>query len=133
LLGYGRDDAVTKGLGAMQDFSCNWIEPLDWPMYAWYYITQAKFQRGGATWNSWNNLFAPELTKNQNEDGSWTSAGANLKAGGHGNEISHGQVYATTLAALTLQVYYRFLPTYKPIIVEEEEGKPKDDVAVEII
>jgi hypothetical protein len=31
-----------------------------------------------------------------------------------------GPVYATTLAALSLQVYYRFLPTYKPIEVKEE-------------
>ncbi len=31
-----------------------------------------------------------------------------------GSDID-SKVYAITLAALTLQVYYRFLPTYKPI------------------
>lgn len=132
LLGYGRDQAVKNGLNAMNSFDCNWQKPLDWPMYAWYYITQAKFHAGGQDWSTWNNKFAPELTKNQNEDGSWTSAGANLPEGAHGKETNVGPVYATTLAALTLQVYYRFLPTYKPIEVKEDT-KPKDEVSIEII
>ena len=132
LLGYGRSPEAKRGLNAMNAFDCNWQKPLNWPMYAWYYITQAKFHSGGQDWSAWNNQFAPELTKNQNEDGSWTSAGVNLVGAGHGTETSHGPVYSTTLAALTLQVYYRFLPTYKPIEVKEEV-KPKDDVGIEII
>ena len=42
-------------------------------------------------------------------------------------------VYATTLAALTLQVYYRFLPTYKPI--EEQAVQPviSNEVEIEIL
>lgn len=133
LLGYGKTPSVKNGLNAMNGFDCNWQQPLSWPMYAWYYITQAKFHSGGQDWSTWNSKFAPELTKNQNEDGSWTSAGANLKEGGHGQETNLGPVYSTTLAALTLQVYYRFLPTYKPIAVEGGEEKPKDDVSIEII
>ena len=101
-------------------------------MYSWYYITQAKFHAGGGDWDFWNQKFAREIIRNQNEDGSWTSAGSNLKENSHGTETNHGPVYATTLAALTLQVYYRFLPSYKPIEVEEEQ-KPSDDVVIEII
>lgn len=133
LLGQHRSKAVEAGLNAMREFKCDYRNPPEWPMYAWYYITQAKFHRGGQLWSSWNNQFAPELTKNQNEDGSWTSAGQFLKEDAHGREINHGPVYATTLAALTLQVYYRFLPTYKPIAVETEEDTNKDDVTIEII
>lgn len=132
LLGYGKDKAVRMGQGAMNGFDCNWRNPPSWPMYAWYYITQAKFHDGGQTWAGWNNKFAPEIVKNQNEDGSWTSAGQNLGEGDHGKETNHGPVYSTTLAALTLQVYYRFLPTYKPIATESEE-KDKEEVSVEII
>lgn len=132
LLGYGKDKAVRMGLNAMNGFSCDYQQPLDWPMYAWYYITQAKFHAGGQDWTIWNGKFAPELAKNQNEDGSWTSAGAHLKEGSHGTEVGNGPVYATTLAALTLQVYYRFLPTYKPIATESEEEK-KEDVSIQII
>ena len=81
-------------------------------MYSWYYITQAKFQAGGGTWNSWNSKFAPVITKNQSEDGHWDSPGD--------DELKQGPVYSTCLAALTLQVYYRFLPTYAPVKVEEK-------------
>ncbi len=133
LLGQHRSRSVQAGLNAMREFKCDYRDPPSWPMYAWYYITQAKFHNGGQLWNAWNNQFAPELTKNQNEDGSWTSAGQNLKGDSHGKEVNHGPVYSTTLAALTLTVYYRFLPTYKPIAVESEEDANKDDVTIQII
>ena len=48
-----------------------------------------------------------------------------------GSDID-SKVYATTLAALTLQVYYRFLPTYKPIETVTEEASD-GDVAIEIL
>ena len=70
--------------------------------------------------------------KNQNEDGSWTSAGDN-RTDSTGKEIDLGPVYSTTLAALTLQVYYRFLPTYKPIAVEPVTQIDTNDVTVEIL
>ncbi len=133
MLGEGSSGEVKSGLQALKDADVNWTKPMNWPMYAWYYITQAKFHAGGPSWVSWNNEFAKELTRNQNEDGSWTSAGQHLEGEGHGKEVNHGPVYATTLAALTLQVYYRFLPTYKPIEVEEEKGPAEDDVTIEII
>jgi hypothetical protein len=62
----------------------------------------------------------------------WDSPGLALKEGTSGRENMH-PVYATTLAALTLQVYYRFLPTYKPIEVEQIDQKSADDVSVEIL
>ena len=101
-------------------------------MYAWYYISQTKFHQGGASWTGWNNQFAPQFIRNQNPDGHWESAGLNLKAGATGREDMH-PVYATTLAALTLQVYYRFLPTYKPIEAEVIDQKSADDVTIEIL
>ena len=35
------------------------------PVYYWYYLTQAKFQEGGATFAAWNKMFLPELQKRQ--------------------------------------------------------------------
>jgi len=131
LLGHGGDSAAKKGLSALKDAKCNWKNPPEWPMYAWYYISQAKFHQGGAHWTSWNNQFAPQFIRNQNKDGSWNSAGLNMKKGSTGRENMH-PVYATTLAALTLQVYYRFLPTYQPIETEQIDQKSDDDVQIEI-
>ena len=43
------------------------------PVYYWYYLTQAKFQEGGATFKSWNAKFAPELIKRQEKISKETS------------------------------------------------------------
>ena len=43
------------------------------PVYYWYYLTQAKFQEGGPTFQSWNKKFAPELQKRQEKISKETS------------------------------------------------------------
>ena len=132
LLGHAEDKETRAGLSYLGGADCKWENPPEWPMYAWYYIAQTKFHQGGANWTSWNNQFAPQFIRNQNPDGSWKSAGLNLKAGTTGREDMH-PVYATTLAALTLQVYYRFLPTYQPIQAEKVDQKSDNDVTIEIL
>ena len=132
LLGHAEDKETRAGLSYLGGADCKWENPPEWPMYAWYYIAQTKFHQGGATWSSWNNQFAPQFIRNQNPDGSWNSAGLGLKAGATGREDMH-PVYATTLAALTLQVYYRFLPTYQPIQAEKIDQKSDSDVTIEIL
>jgi len=119
-------------LQSLTGSSCDWSKPDAWPLYAWYYVTQAKFHQGGQTWSGWNSKFARVYVKNQNDDGSWTSPGANSDHA-HGKEVNLGPVYSTALAALTLQVYYRFLPTYKPIAVEPVTHTDDDDVTVEVL
>ena len=132
LLGHAEDKETRAGLSYLGGADCKWENPPEWPMYAWYYIAQTKFHQGGANWTSWNNQFAPQFIRNQNPDGSWKSAGLGLKAGTTGREDMH-PVYATTLAALTLQVYYRFLPTYQPIQAEKVDQKSDNDVTIEIL
>jgi len=132
LLGKGKDKEVRQALQALKSADCSWDDPGPWAMYGWYYITQAKFHHGGSTWSAWNSKFARILTKNQNADGSWTAPGEAAKEA-HGKETNYGPVYATTFGALTLQVYYRFLPTYKPIATEVEDESDADDVIIEII
>lgn len=132
LMGHERDAAVQKGLDFLRDADCNWKRPPAWPMYAWYYIAQTKFHQGGGSWTRWNNQFAPQFILNQNSDGSWDSAGLSLKPGTTGRENMH-PVYATTLAALTLQIYYRFLPTYQPVEQQAIDQHSSDDAKVEIL
>ncbi len=132
LLGHGGDPETKRGLDFLGGANCNWKNPPDWPMYAWYYIAQTKFHQGGANWSNWNNQFAPQFIRNQNPDGSWNSPGLSLPPGNSGRENMH-PVYATTLAALTLQVYYRFLPTYQPIETKTIDQKSDDDVKIEIM
>jgi len=77
-------------------------------MYYWYYGTLAMYISGGEAWEQWNQqmkhtLLTLQATSGANE-GSWEPNG--LWAG-YG-----GRAYSTAMAALTLEVYYRYLPVY---------------------
>ena len=78
--------------------------------YAWYYATLASFHAGGPQWEAWNRqLQAAILPLQRREssglDGRWDP---DPVWGGHG-----GRVYATAMAAMTLEVYYRHLPMHR--------------------
>ena len=77
-------------------------------MYYWYYGTLAMYISGGEAWEQWNHqmkhtLLTLQTTSGVNE-GSWEPNG--LWAG-YG-----GRAYSTAMGALTLEVYYRYLPVY---------------------
>ncbi len=136
LLGQAKSKQVRNGLKYLENQTCKWPAKEGGPkgsgeagkatVYGWYYLTQAKFQEGGSTWNNWNKQFSRELVQAQEEDGHWE--------GGDHDPGSH--VYTTTLCALMLQVYYRYLPSYKH--VEDEGGEAadalkSDDIAVSVL
>ena len=126
LLGHGKDPAVKAGLDSLDAQVCKWTKAgADGKgvnaVYGWYYVTQAKFQEGGDRWDKWNKMFAKELVDNQFKDGHW-------EPGDHGKEV-----YTTTLCCLMLEVYYRYLPTYK----KAEDAGPVtaaagDDVKIDV-
>ena len=124
LLGHGADKEVDKGLVALGDIRPSWekAEVGSWPMYAWYYITQAKFQKGKTTWSTWWDDFAKMMVSRQAEDGHWDPPPGNK------SESEYGAVYGTTFGALTLMVPYRFLPSYQQV---EAEAPPSTEGAVE--
>jgi len=84
-------------------------------LYYTYYSALSMFQIGGEIWANWNKMFRDPLVKAQVHKqmeggryvrGSWDPA--KHQYGKHG-----GRVYTTTMAILSLEVYYRFLPVYK--------------------
>jgi hypothetical protein len=78
--------------------------------YAWYYATLASFHAGGPQWDRWNRSLQAALLPLQRRDGSAADGSWDPDPvwGGHG-----GRVYATALAAMTLEVYYRHLPMHR--------------------
>ncbi len=133
LLGHANTQEARRGMLALRDASLEWHSPPSWPMSVWYYITQAKFHQGGQVWSRWNEQFARAYTRNQNDDGSWTSpaqSGVNIP---FGFEHFFGPAFSTAMSTLTLTVYYRFLPTYQNIEIKEEEAPKTRDVVIEII
>ena len=149
LLGMGKDPVVKDAMTVLDTATCDWKNPVvDNPIYTWYYLTQAKFHTGGAVWDKWNNQFAPQITgaqtiiKNGIKDmngnnvdiGYWKPCNQRDVAGKKG-EHCQSYVYNTTLCALMLTVYYRYLPTYKPPTDLGEDvaiGGGNDDIDVTV-
>ena len=77
-------------------------------LYYWYYATLALHRHGGDSWRRWNDSLKPALLSRQSHTGqaagSWPP---DTVWGPHG-----GRVYSTAMAALCLEVYYRYLPLY---------------------
>jgi len=77
--------------------------------YYWYYATLAMHQLQGEPWHRWNKALKETLLDSQrtwgHEAGSWDPS---TVWGGYG-----GRVYCTAMAALMLEVYYRYLPMYE--------------------
>jgi len=89
-------------------------------LYFWYYATLAlhRSQRqstlAAAAWEDWNHALTTALLTTQQGDGSWD---VNTVWGGCG-----GRVYTTALAALCLEVYYRYNPDSSPSEVADRDG-----------
>jgi len=79
-------------------------------LYFWYYGTVALHQLHDEHWESWNRALQKHLLAGQRYDaalaGSWDPT---TVWGGYG-----GRVYSTAMATLCLEVYYRYLPLYRP-------------------
>ena len=103
---------LARLLPPYQEATTNWDELASKHLYGWYYATQAVFQYThgqGAEWDQWNRTFQTALLRNQNPEGYWTH-----KERHHmGGESLKGKVLATTFCSLQLQVYYRYLGSFK--------------------
>jgi hypothetical protein len=76
--------------------------------YYYYYATQVLFNIGGEPWQKWNPKLRDHLIKLQDagkpgqehQKGSWDPIG-------DGHNVTGGRMMTTSLALLTLEVYYR--------------------------
>ena len=96
------------------------------PLYYWYYCTQVMFHSGGSHWTDWHKKFTPIAMAKQSKDGYWESPGTLDPKTKNASKGKSDKWYTTALTALSLQVYYRYLPSYKL-----EKGK-KDVEATEL-
>ncbi len=134
ILGSEKDADARAGMDWMnQHTTCDWAAPWsDAPIYEWYYTTQAKFHVGGEAWKQWNGQFSTQLVANQQIA---HSGGIDGKDVGHWeglDSVCKSLVYNTTLCTLMLEVYYRYLPTYKIQSVEAADtaAAGSDDIKV---
>ena len=96
-------------------------------VYYWYYITQAKFHHSPETFSAWNKQFSPELCKQQMiEKNAIEGPDGKMVDIGHWEspvkgEHTGGVVQDTSLCTLMLEVYYRYLPSFKKIEAGPDE------------
>lgn len=107
-LGMSRGEALDREAG---DQLLAELPSADAPnFYYWYYGTLAMHEIQGEDWGKWNEAMQRTLLATQRRggrsDGSWDP---DPVWGGYG-----GRTYSTALGALSLEVYYRYLPLYKP-------------------
>jgi hypothetical protein len=88
-------------------------------VYYWYYATLALYQHGGEPWSRWNAKLRDRIVGRQcssgHKSGSWDPDGSIYGKKG-------GRIYATALAALSLEVYYRYLRLYDEPKIRFEGG-----------
>jgi hypothetical protein len=101
-------------------------------IYYWYYATQLLHNLGGKEWVSWNKhvrdgLVGMQVTSGGCDVGSWSPIHPQPDVWGQ----RVGRHYVTALSLLTLEVYYRWLPLYRPagVAVDPKDAKAAQDRA----
>lgn len=87
-------------------------------MYYNYYATQLMKHYGDEYWDQWNSVMRDYLIATQSTKGV-TAGSWMMNTNGFANELG-GRLYMTALAAMTLEVYYRYMPLYGDDAADEE-------------
>jgi hypothetical protein len=131
-LGEGDTPEIKDELMAISKIDFSQLSAKNLPhgsLYCWYYATQAMFNAGGDFWAPWSNRFQRVLSALQHEDGYWLYGGRYGSTGNPLGELSV-KIYATTLCALQLTVFYRYSPSSKGGIggKSQEAAKERADL-----
>ncbi len=89
-------------------------------VYYNYHATMVMYQNDGPKgplWKKWNKVMRDMLINSQVKQGD--DAGSWYYGGNHGE--SGGRLMSTCLCAMTLEVYYRYLPVYQQDNVEQDD------------
>lgn len=136
LAGQHKVPEVAQGLAYLREIECtDWAD--GWQQtkknksfnvaYEWYYSTQAIFQAGGSQWTRWNNRFAPMLVSAQDASGAWKPPSEQTQ------RVTKDIIYTTGFCVLSLQVYYRILPTFKQVKAAPKPVGFPDMLTVELM
>ena len=147
LMGQGSHEAVRKTAKRIEKWTLDWGKDRAkmegaCPQYYAYYATQMAFQISGEYWNRWNKTMSelyPRVQKviSKEASGYRDHRGELQEIGYWENDDAHSDrpVMDTCLTCLQMEVYYRYLPTYEIVKVEDADvilSDKTEDVAVEI-
>lgn len=120
-LGSGRNDpGLAEGKKYLMDNLPDVENARD--IYYWYYATQVMHNYLGPEWDTWNRRMRRILIQTQEKygcaTGSWSPTHPSPDPWGK----QGGRLYMTSLSALTLEIYYRYLPLFRI----QGPGAPQD-------
>jgi hypothetical protein len=127
-LGWPRDyPPLVKGAGMV---AAHLEESNERNIYYWYYATQLLHNMQNKDWKRWNErvrdgLVGMQVNGTGCDRGSWDPATPQPDHWGQ----SAGRLFVTSLSLLTLEVYYRYLPLYRPS--DTDKAPPEMDAAGE--
>lgn len=119
-MGWNRNPALDESVAHISRTG-----PSNRDMYYNYYATQVLFQYTdgeGEIWDKWNLNMRDYLIKTQSKSGHETGSWDKSKIARHS-----GRLYATCMAAMVLEVYYRHMPVYQKGGVKAEDQEGEDD------
>ncbi len=159
LMGHGNDEAVKKSLEVMDEWTLGWgreagkdvqsvavngipaakVGSGSNPQYYAYYATQCMFQNGGTRWTNWNKKMSDiyhvvQIKQSKETSGYVDHKGAPQETGYWENDDGNkdnGGVMDTALTCLQLEVYYRYLPTFKHVEVVDTPAVLKSESEAE--
>ena len=105
MFGRGRTGAVRGVVEQLASAEPRWAKTGHIASYTWYYILQALYHEGGRGFDRYYADFCDMLVEHQAEDGHWDSPS--------GETRGYRATLNTALNCLSLQVIFRYLPTYK--------------------
>jgi hypothetical protein len=89
--------------------------------YYWYYGTQVLHNVPGREWDTWNRQMRRVLIDSQVKEGCAAGSWDPHEPTPDPWRAQGGRIMVTSLACLTLEVYYRYLPLYK---LDEQDANP---------
>lgn len=119
MAGIPLDRLTTPSLDVIASRPPSWNHGASVDLHSWYWGSFALSQRGGPRWPAWNRALMAALLPHQDDDGSWSPVGVWGTA---------GRVYATAMACLCLESYYRYdLLDAPPAPKPDPEEPPEPD------
>jgi hypothetical protein len=110
------DPVIVRGVRYLMDNLPDAASP---NVYYWYYASQVMHNMDDHDWDIWNRKMRTILVNSQTREGcaagSWDPDKPNRDAWG----TQGGRIMMTSLAVLTLEVYYRYMPLYRTDQPEE--------------
>jgi hypothetical protein len=114
---HGSDSRLKKSLDYLSEAPASWEQTHNGQsLLLWQNQAHVLYRAGGVYWQKWANPLTDTLRKNQSADGYWNPPPSSRIEVRYGEA---GRVYTTSMAVLTLELLYRYLPIFRFVAYDD--------------